>query len=221
MKFIWNDSWLFTKDAALVSDTHAALNAADWESVNLPHTWNAIDGQDGGNDYYRATCYYTKKLALAECQGAEEVYIEFEGANSSADVYVNGTLAAHHDGGYSTFRANITSLLKEENEIVVAVDNAPNDYVYPQMADFTFYGGLYRNVNIICVPKAHFDLDFWGGPGIQVTPVVEGNDAKVDVIGYFTGLTGSETVKYVIKDGENVVAESSVAAADGKASFVI
>jgi len=221
MKFIWNDSWLFTKDAALVSDTHAALNAADWESVNLPHTWNAIDGQDGGNDYYRATCYYTKKLALAECQGAEEVYIEFEGANSSADVYVNGTLAAHHDGGYSTFRANITSLLKEENEIVVAVDNAPNDYVYPQMADFTFYGGLYRNVNIICVPKAHFDLDFWGGPGIQVTPVVEGADAKVAVIGYFTGLTGSETVKYVIKDGEAVVAEACVAAADGKADFVI
>ncbi len=221
MKFIWNDSWLFTKDAALVSDAHAALNTADWESVNLPHTWNAIDGADGGNDYYRATCYYTKKLALADCQGAEEVYIEFEGANSSADVYVNGALAVHHDGGYSTFRANITSLLKEENEIVVAVDNAPNDRVYPQMADFTFYGGLYRNVNIICVPKAHFDLDFWGGPGIQVTPVVNGADANVDVIGYFTGLNGAETVTYAVKDGDAVIAEAVVAAADGKASFII
>jgi len=221
MKFIWNDSWLFTKDAALVSDAHAALNTADWESVNLPHTWNAIDGADGGNDYYRATCYYTKKLALADCQGAEEVYIEFEGANSSADVYVNGALAVHHDGGYSTFRANITSLLKEENEIVVAVDNAPNDRVYPQMADFTFYGGLYRNVNIICVPKAHFDLDFWGGPGIQVTPIVNGADANVDVISYFTGLTGQETVAYTVKDGDTVIAEAVMAAADGKASFVI
>ena len=221
MKFIWNDSWLFTKDAALVSDAHAALNTADWESVNLPHTWNAIDGADGGNDYYRATCYYTKKLALADCQGAEEVYIEFEGANSSADVYVNGALAVHHDGGYSTFRANITSLLKEENEIVVAVDNAPNDRVYPQMADFTFYGGLYRNVNIICVPKAHFDLDFWGGPGIQVTPIVNGADANVDVISYFAGLAGQETVAYTVKDGDAVIAEAVVAAADGKASFVI
>ena len=221
MKFTWNDAWLFTKDAALVSDTHAALNTADWEAVNLPHTWNAIDGQDGGNDYYRATCYYTKKLALADCQGAEEVYIEFEGANSSADVFVNGALAVHHDGGYSTFRANITSLLKEENEIVVAVDNAPNDYVYPQMADFTFYGGLYRNVNIICVPKTHFDLDFWGGPGIQVTPVVEGCNANVEVIGFFTGLKGLETVRYTIKDGDTVVAESFVAAAKGKANFMI
>ena len=221
MKFNWNGSWLFTKDAALVSEAHAALNTADWESVNLPHTWNAIDGADGGNDYYRATCYYTKKLALSECQDAEEVYLEFEGANSSTDVYVNGALAVHHDGGYSTFRANITSLLKEENEIVVAVDNAPNDRVYPQMADFTFYGGLYRDVNIICVPKAHFDLDFWGGPGIQVTPVVEGADAKVDVAAYFTGLAGAETVTYKVKEGDTVIAEAVVAAADGKASFVI
>ncbi len=221
MKFNWNSSWLFTKDHAFVNESHAALNVSDWESVNLPHTWNAVDGQDGGNDYYRGTCYYTKKLALADCQGAEQVYIEFEGANSSADVYVNGKLAVHHDGGYSTFRANITDFLTEESEIVVAVDNSPNDRVYPQMADFTFYGGLYRDVNIICVPKAHFDLDFWGGPGIQVTPIVNGADANVEVIGYFTGLSGTETVKYVVKDGDVIVAETTVPAAEGKANFVI
>ena len=221
MKFNWNSSWLFTKDAALVSENHAALNTADWEAINLPHTWNAVDGQDGGNDYYRGTCYYTKKLALSDCQGAEQIYIEFEGANSSADVYVNGKLAVHHDGGYSTFRANITDLLTEESEIVVAVDNSPNDYVYPQMADFTFYGGIYRDVNIICVPKAHFDLDFWGGPGIQVTPVVNGADANVNVIGYFTGLSGNETVKYVIKDGDTIVAETVVPAIEGKADLRI
>ena len=221
MKFNWNNSWLFTKNAALVSENHTALNTADWEAVNLPHTWNAVDGQDGGNDYYRGTCYYTKKLALADCQGAEEIYMEFEGANSSADVYVNGKLAVHHDGGYSTFRANITDLITEESEIVVAVDNAPNDYVYPQMADFTFYGGLYRDVNIICVPKAHFDLDFWGGPGIQVTPVVNGSDANVEVIGYFTGLSGNETVTYTIKDGDAVITEVTIAATDGKANFLI
>ncbi len=212
MKLNWNDSWLFTKDKT--------LSVADWEAVSLPHTWNAKDGQDGGNDYYRGTCYYTKKLALSECNG-EEVYLEFEGANSSADVYVNGELAVHHDGGYSTFRANITGFLKEENEILVAVDNAPNDRVYPQMADFTFYGGLYRDVNLICVPKAHFDLDYYGGPGITVTPIVEGDNANVEVQGYFTGLAGHENVTYIIKDGEQVVAEKTVAAAEGKADFVI
>lgn len=176
-KFNWNEAWLFTKDGALVQNNRA-VNTEDWEKVELPHTWNGKDGQDGGSDYYRGTCYYTKKLDKALCEGAEEVYIEFEGANSSADVYVNGTLAVHHDGGYSTFRANITELLKEENEIIVAVDNAPNDRVYPQMADFTFYGGIYRNVNILCVSKARFDLDHFGGPGITVTPIVEGRDRK-------------------------------------------
>ena len=213
MKYIWNDSWLFTKDKT--------LPVTDWENVNLPHTWNAKDGQDGGNDYYRGTCYYSKKLALSDVSGAEEVYIEFEGANSSADVYVNGELAVHHDGGYSTFRANITKLLKEENEILIAVDNSPNDRVYPQVADFTFYGGLYRNVNLICVPKAHFDLDYFGGPGITVTPVVEGANANVAVQGYFTGLAENETVTYTIKDGDAVIAEATVEATDGKADFVI
>ena len=130
-------------------------------------------------------------------------------------------MAVHHDGGYSTFRANITELLKEENEIIVAVDNAPNDRVYPQMADFTFYGGIYRNVNILCVSKARFDLDHFGGPGITVTPIVEGSDAKVNVTAYLTGLNGTETVKITIKDGERKVAEAAMPAADAKADFVI
>ena len=231
MKFTWNDAWLFTKDTSLVSDAHTALNISAWEAVELPHTWNGKDGQDGGNDYYRGICYYTKKLTLSECvketsaasgetiapeeggaltahKSEKEIYIEFEGVNSSADVYVNGKLAVHHDGGYSTFRANITELLAEENEILVAVDNAANDRVYPQMADFTFYGGIYRDVSIICVPKVHFDLDYFGGSGILVTPVVEGRNANVEIISYLKGLTGTETVKYIIKDGDNVVAES-------------
>jgi len=98
MKMLWNDSWLFTKEAGLVENNSKVLETEKWEAVNLPHSWNEKDGQDGGNDYYRGTCYYAKKLALADCNGAEEVYIEFEGANSSADVYVNGKLAVHHDG---------------------------------------------------------------------------------------------------------------------------
>ena len=219
-KINWNESWLFTKDAALVRN-NTVVCAEGWEAVNLPHTWNGKDGQDGGSDYYRSTCYYTKKLCKCIYEGAQEVYIEFEGANSSADVYVNGRLAVHHDGGYSTFRANITEFLSDETEIVVAVDNAPNDRVYPQMADFTFYGGIYRNVNILCVPEARFDLDYFGGPGITVTPVVEGSDAKVDVTAYFTGLKGTEHVKFAIKDGDSVIAETVTCAKEGRASFVI
>ena len=81
---------------------------ADWDFVNLPHTWNAIDGQDGGNDYYRGTCMYVKTLDREEIPAADRYYLELNGANSSADVYVNGEKLAHHDGGYSTWRVEIT-----------------------------------------------------------------------------------------------------------------
>ena len=86
----------------------------NWETVDLPHTWNGTDGQDGGNDYYRGTCFYRKKLLKNELEAGKEVYLEFTGTNSTADLYVNGKHAAHHDGGYSTWRANITPYLEEE-----------------------------------------------------------------------------------------------------------
>ena len=221
-KVIWNDNWLFTKEASLVVDNCPVKGGGGWEAVTLPHTWNGHDGQDGGNDYYRGTCYYTRKLDRAFCGDAQEVYLEFEGANSSADVFVNGRPAGHHDGGYSTFRVRITELLQEDNDILVAVDNSPNDRVYPQMADFTFYGGLYRNVNLICVPRAHIDLDYSGGPGVKVTPVVEGGNARVSVEAYLTGLSGSETLRFTVRDGSSVIAEASAAAAGtSRAEFII
>lgn len=209
-KINWNQGWNFSKEEAKVGQT-----------VNLPHTWNGTDGQDGGNDYYRGTCYYTKKLKKSELPESEEIYLEFEGANSSADVSVNGKEAAHHDGGYSTWRVNITSLLQEENEIAVTVDNAPNERVYPQMADFTFYGGLYRNVSIICVEKAHFDLDYMGGPALKITPKVEGTDAKVETEVFLTGVGETEDLRYTILDGKTVVAEKLVSAKDTKVTLDI
>ena len=174
----------------------------DWEQVNLPHTWNAQDGMDGGNDYYRGTCYYAKSLKRADLPQADKYFLEFRGANSSADVYVDGKHLAHHDGGYSTWRVDVTEELKAESLLVVAVDNAPNDRVYPQMADFTFYGGLYRDVNIICVPESHFDLEYYGGPGIRVTPVVQGKNASVGIDVWVKNKKDSQSFVYTIKDRE-------------------
>ena len=77
----------------------------------------------------------------------------------------------------------------------VAVDNAPNDHVYPQMADFTFYGGLYRDVNVISVPETHFDLDYYGTHGIAVTPIVEGANASVEVVVFVTDATEEDTLE--------------------------
>ena len=192
----------------------------DWEQVNLPHTWNAIDGQDGGNDYYRGTCYYAKNLSKVDLPEADRYYLEFRGANASADLYVNGKHLAHHDGGYSTWRADITDALEVENLIVVTVENGINDRVYPQVADFTFYGGLYRDVNLICVNDSHFDLDYYGGPGIRVTPVMEGDNANVEVEVFLTGSKPSQIVRYTLLDGEGNV-DSTAETTGTKVSFVI
>ena len=190
----FNAKWAFTKMANAVPET-LPMN---WDWVNLPHSWNAIDGQDGDNDYFRGTAYYAKTLDKMNLPAADRYYLELQGANSSADVYLNGKHMAHHDGGYSTWRVEITEALQAQNLFVVAVDNAANDKVYPQMADFTFYGGLYRDVNIICVNDSHFDLDFYGAPGIKVTPAVEGKNAKVEIETFVTNAKEGQTVRYTI-----------------------
>ena len=151
-------------------------------TVDLPHTWNARDGQDGGNDYWRGTCIYRTRFAAPQFNTAShQVWIQFDGVNASAHVVLNGSPVCNHDGGYSTFRANITELLRDENELIVEVDNSKNDRVYPQKADFTFYGGIYRDVSLMVVSKNHFTLDYFGGPGIRITPTVQGADASVQV----------------------------------------
>ena len=190
----FNAKWAFTKQA---SEIPSAL-PMDWNWVNLPHSWNAIDGQDGDNDYYRGTCYYAKALNKTDLPAADQYYLELQGANSSADAYVNGKKLAHHDGGYSTWRVNMTDALEMTNLIVVAVDNSANETVYPQMADFTFYGGLYRDVSIICVNNSHFDLDYYGGPGLKVTPEVCGKDAKVEIEAFVTNSKMGQKLRYTI-----------------------
>ena len=157
-------------------------------TVDLPHTWNARDGQDGGNDYWRGTCIYRTRFDAPQFNTAShQVWIQFDGVNASAHVVLNGSPVCNHDGGYSTFRANITELLRDENELTVEVDNSKNDRVYPQKADFTFYGGIYRDVSLMVVSKNHFTLDYFGGPGIRITPTVQGADASVQVTTWHDG----------------------------------
>lgn len=154
----------------------------DTSPVSLPHTWNNIDGQDGGNDYWRGTCTYAVSFPKPDFDVAtEDVYLEFDGVNASADVTLNGEACCHHDGGYSTFRVKVTALISDKNELSVAVDNSVNDHVYPQKADFTFYGGIYRDVNILIVNRKRFDLDYFGGSGVKVTPVLVDGKAEVTV----------------------------------------
>ena len=152
--------------------------------VDLPHTWNAVDGQDGNDDYFRGTCVYEKTVPKPEFTDSERVYLQFHGVNASAKVIVNGITVLTHDNGYSTFRTDVTDVLKDENELRVEVDNSKNDTVYPQVADFTFYGGIYRDVEFLIVQETHFDLDHYGGCGVQVSADVKGSTGIVNVRSY-------------------------------------
>ena len=208
-----NENWLFAKDTT-------DINVREGVQINLPHTWNAEDGFDGGNDYFRGYCLYVKSLNRADLPAADQYYLEFRGANASADVYANGKKLAHHDGGYSTWRVNITDALAETTEIAVVVENTINETVYPQMADFTFYGGIYRDVNLVCVKNTHFDLDYYGAPGIKITPVVNGADASVEVEAYVTNLKAGQTLVYTIYDKEENELQK-IETTDSKVTFDI
>ena len=197
-----NKDWQFFKNTA-----DATLREGG-EAISLPHTWNAIDGQDGGNDYFRGTCLYRKVFRSDLFPKAEKYYLEINGANSSADVYMNGKRLAHHDGGYSTWRVNITGYLRTENTLCILVDNAPNEEVYPQVADFTFYGGIYRDVNIVCVEETHFDLEYFGGKGLVITPEIAETAANVKIDTYVNDMENGDEISFCIFDADgNAVAQ--------------
>ena len=183
-------------------------------AVVLPHTWNAVDGQDGGNDYWRGTCTYRTSFAAPAFDPAQQqVWLQFEGVNSSATVLLNGQKLCTHDGGYSTFRAEITELLQAENQLAVQVDNSVNDRVYPQKADFTFYGGIYRDVSLLVVNKNHIALGHFGDTGVKITPDLKEGSADIQVE---TLVEGEGTVVVELLDAEG----STVAKGEGsKASL--
>ena len=173
------------------------------EQVNLPHTWNAVDGNDGNGSYLRTTGVYTRTFtAPKQPREGGRTYVEVLAAALNSTVKVNGQVAATHEGGFSIFRADVTDLCHEgENELTIEVSNEDTPSMYPSSADFTFYGGLYRGVNLISVPDAHFDLDYYGGPGMMVTPVpTEDGGASFTIKSFVTNPADDLTVMYSIED---------------------
>ena len=201
-----NKGWSFIKDCADPAVKEGAIE------INLPHTWNAEDGHDGGNDYFRGSSLYTKTVTKSELPAADLYFLEIKGANASADVYVGGEKLAHHDGGYSTWRVDITEALDKSAELAIVVENTINDTVYPQMADFTFYGGLYRDVNVVCVNNTHFDLEYYGGRGVMITPKKGEAGWTAEIKTFVKNLAEGDEIAYTVTDKEgNVVAEAKSA----------
>ena len=184
--------WMFSKNG-------------EKRKVDLPHTWNALDGQDGGNDYFRGSCIYEKQVAAPDFRKGERVYLQFHGVNASASVFWNGKKICTHHNGYSTFRAEVTDDMQERNKLRVVADNSKNERVYPQHADFTFYGGIYRDVELLIVPDIHFDLDHYGGQGVMISTQVRGTTGILNIRSYTNvedlESTGLKTV-FLISDAE-------------------
>ena len=195
---------------------------ADWQDVDLPHTWNAVDGHDGNGSYDRGSYWYARSFPTPKQPlPGGRVYVEVLAAGQQATVFFNGQEVAYHEGGYSAFRADVTDLCVTEGEnlLVINCSNEYKDSVYPQSADFTFYGGLYRGVNIICVPETHFDLDYHGGPGIMVTPTLceKCGGAKFKIETFVTNPDPNFTVLYSVKGEDELEVASGCRPADDTA----
>lgn len=238
----FDNDWRFLKPTQAKGLSGLAIETPDfddsaWESVSLPHTWNAIDGADGwsgidegGEHYYRGLGGYRKKFTLPKITDNKRVYIEFEGANTVTEVFVNGDSAGRHEGGYAAFRFDITELLKQgaENVIAVKVSNAPTDYIAPitNQGDFTKMGGIYRDVKLIIVPDVHIELMDFGSPGVYITPEIKEDSADIGVLVKLSNDGGEDkavTVALSILDADgNTVASSGdvvTVSAGGKADY--
>ena len=188
-----NQNWIFSKEG------HD-------EPVTLPHTWNAIDGQDGGNDYYRGTCSYTTVLPDISLPENGRAVLQFDAVAMTAEVYLNEQKLAEHKGGYSAFCVDITDALRNGSNLLrVTVDNSDNDTVYPQKADFTFYGGIYRDVTLHIVPAEHFALPANGAPALKVTPIVTDLAAKTVEVTVEAAVVGAQSVTFAL-EGQSITA---------------
>ena len=177
-----NDSWNFYK-GTIESPFSEDLNL-EWEKVTIPHSWNTEDILDDEDGYYRGEGWYKKTLEIPQIYENQQVFLLFEAANQVTSLYLNGKpVGEDHIGGYTTFARDITSAIKSgKNEITVKVDNAHNDEIVPQAADFSFYGGIYRDIHLIITKPVHFEVANLGANAIFVrTPEVSEASAKISV----------------------------------------
>ena len=163
-----NESWEFRKPSE-----------QRWTRVNLPHTYN-LDAYTG-RDYYQGKGIYRRVLTLPEVEDGRRYYLKIDAASKAAEVVVNGKAVGSHAGGYSAFTVDVTDCMRKENLIEITVDNGRKD-ITPISADFTFWGGIYRDVWLISLPEQHFNMANMGSSGVFVsTSEVSAEQAVVRV----------------------------------------
>ncbi len=175
-----NSDWLFKFGADTNSAISASADTSSWTAISIPHTWNAQDGADGGYNYERGCGWYRKSVTIPEDFANNQIFIEFEGANTVSTLYIDGTLVPYtfegttrntHNGGYTAFRYDITNYVNagQTHLFSVCVDNSKSPQISPLDGDWTFYGGIYRDVMLISTPKVHIDLLDYASDGVYMT----------------------------------------------------
>jgi beta-galactosidase len=202
-----NENWFFTKEN---NSANVQEEIIAGEAVILPHCWNAEDGQGNGNGVFKGKCWYQRKLNISEKDLSKYIYLEIGAAGNVSEVYVNGQLAGGSKCGYAMYRVSLNPFSKAgDNLISIMVDNSQYEDVYPLMADFTFYGGLYREVKLIVAEALHFDLLDNGRDGIYLTQKYIGENAfelniKGRVINEFLCINDGK-LKICLQDNEEQI----------------
>ncbi|MCY9691430.1 glycoside hydrolase family 2 protein [Paenibacillus alginolyticus] len=220
-----NDHWIFTKTN---NPTYVFESIQDGQSVTLPHSWNDTDGQGGSEKYFRGQCWYQRILDISHEDLTKRIYLEIGAAGNMGHVYVNGNMAGESRCGYAMFRVPLTPYLKEGgNLITIMVDNGYDSTVFPLMADFTFYGGLYREMSLLVMDEVHFDLMDNGRDGVYLTQrKISPETFELDVHGQIVNESsvlkeGSLQIQVRDEAGKTVLEASSELALGNEAKFSI
>ena len=209
-KITINDAWHFYKGEAALAE-HPDTKTEGWQKVSIPHSWNAQDVTDEEAGYYRGAGWYRKNLSASYFPADKQHFLYFEGANQVADVFVNGQFVGRHTGGYTAFAFDITKFTKPEqaNMVAVRVDNKHDDNISPLTADFTFFGGIYRDVYVVSTHKVHLDLTDHASSGVYIkTPSVSASQGTVAISARLrneTTSTQKAEIQSIIKDPQGKV----------------
>ena len=193
IRFTLNDGWRYT-DGEQQGAAAPSYDDRRWSPVVIPHTWNRDDASSESLGYRRGIGWYRRALTLDSALVGKRIFLHFEGANQVADVHVNGTHAGRHIGGYTAFTFDVTELVRFDapNIIAVRVNNAHDPDIPPLNADFTFYGGIYRDVWLVATAPVHVTMLDHGSPGIFIeTPSVSAQNATVRIRGTVVNSTSA------------------------------
>ena len=186
-----NDGWKFTKGSPFEAQL-AGCDDSSWETVNIPHTWNDKDADDETPGFYRGPAWYRKQLFVDKSQEGRQAVIYFEGANQEVQCYLNGQFVGEHKGGYTRFCFDITSHLRygQENLFAIYVNNVYNPNIPPLSADFTFFGGIYRDVYLQFMNPVHIATNDYASSGVYIrTPEVNNSAASIEITTLLTNNT--------------------------------